>query len=450
MDGLCRPPQGSRSYNSGMATLVLGGGITGLLAAWHLHRKGEAVEVWESAEQVGGWVQTLPWDHPDGRPGHVEKGPQGILWQPGSPSDRVFSALGIEIESPVKAKGQGKRWVGKKGRLIEVPSHPVKLMTSPLMSTGTKLRLMLEPFMAVGPAEPEEGLEDFIARRAGRGMVEELLPAMVAGILAAPTRVLSVEALPKLRQWESQGSLFAGVRKSGVSHLMVPKGGMGTLSAKLAAALPAVRTSAPGESLERMPDGRWKVSGGGEVREVDRLILALPAYAAAELLAAHSPASADALKAIPYTNVNLWNSRHAPLAPYHQGFGFLIHPPEGHSYLGSLVSSWIEPSCCAVGTMQLRSFVGDPHLWEVHREERPGWEWVANQIRRWLPQLPEAAETLEQRAHRAIPRAEKGHRGRVRQAVEALPQGIEWLSNARFGPGVRDVMEALEDWAGKR
>ena len=103
----------------------------------------------------------------------------------------------------MREKGQGKRWVGKQGRLIEVPSHPVKLMTSPLMSAGTKLRMLLEPFVRPGEAEPEEGLEDFIARRAGRGMAEELLPAMVAGILAAPTSVLSVDALPKLRQWEA-------------------------------------------------------------------------------------------------------------------------------------------------------------------------------------------------------------------------------------------------------
>lgn len=431
-----------------MTTLVLGGGVTGLLAAWHLHRRGEPVEVWEAEASVGGWVQTQDWPHADGRPGHVEKGPQGILWQPGTPADRVFQALGVEIESPVKAVGQGRRWVGKKGRLMEVPAHPVKLMTSPLMSVGTKLRLLGEPFVKPGPEEPEEGLESFIARRAGRGLVDELLPAMVAGILAAPTRLLSIDALPKLRQWEACGSLFAGVRKGGVSHLMVPKGGMGTLTAKLASALPAVRASTPGEAIERLPDGRWKARGGGEAREVDRLVLALPAFAAAELLAPHSEASASALRAIPYTSVNLWNSRHASLPPYAEGFGFLIHPPEGHSYLGSLVPSWIEPSCCAAGTMQLRSFVGDPKLWGVHREERPGWEWVFHQIRRWVPGLGEADQILEQRAHRAIPRAEIGHRGRVRQAVEALPAGVEWLSNARFGPGVRDVMEALEDWAG--
>jgi oxygen-dependent protoporphyrinogen oxidase len=432
-----------------MATLVLGGGVTGLLAAWHLHRKGEAVEVWEAADTVGGWVQTLPWDMPDGRPGHVEKGPQGILWQPDSPADRVFKGIGMEIQSPVKAKGEGGRWVGKQGRLIPVPSHPVKLLTSPLMSLGTKLRMMMEPFAAVRPAEPEEGMADFIARRAGRGLADELLPAMVAGILAAPASVLSVDAIPKLRQWESHGSLFNGVRKSGVSHLMVPKGGMGALTRKLAEALPAVRCGLRADRLEKLPEGCWKVQGGGETREVDRLILALPAYAAAELLAHHSDASAEALKAIPYTSVNLWNSRHAALAPYKDGFGFLIHPPEGHSYLGSLVPSWIEPTCCPDGLMQLRSFVGDPKLWGVKREERPPWEWVQGQIKKWVPDLPAAVDTREDRAHNAIPRAEVGHRARVKTALEAMPAGIEWLSNARFGPGVRDVMEGLEEWIGR-
>lgn len=431
-----------------MTTLVLGAGVTGLLAAWHLHRKGEAVEVWEAEEAVGGWVQTLPWNLPDGRPGHVEKGPQGILWQPDTPADRVFKALGLEIQSPVKAKGEGRRWVGKGGRLVEVPSHPVKLMTSPLMSAGTKLRMLLEPFVPVGLAEPEEGLADFIARRAGRGLAEELLPAMVAGILAAPPSVLSVDAIPKLRQWEAHGSLFSGVRRSGVSHLMVPRGGMGALTTRLAAALPAVRCGLRGDRLERLGTGRWKVQGGGETREVDRVLLALPAYAASDLLAHHSDAAAEALKAIPYTSVNLWNSRHEPLAPYKDGFGFLIHPPEGNSYLGSLVPSWIEPSCCPDGLMQLRSFVGDPHLWGVKREERPAWGWVRGQIRTWIPGLAEAVDTREDRAHRAIPRAEVGHRARVQQALAALPPGVEWLSNARFGPGVRDVMEGLEAWSG--
>ena len=31
----------------------------------------------------------------------------------------------------------------------------------------------------------------------------------------------------------------------------------------------------------------------------------------------------------------------------------------------------------------------------------------------------------------------------MRLAVEGLPKGLDWISNARFGPGVRDVIEGL-------
>ncbi|MCE1230008.1 MAG: hypothetical protein LWX11_11040, partial [Firmicutes bacterium] len=71
-------------------------------------------------------------------------------------------------------------------------------------------------------------------------------------------------------------------------------------------------------------------------------------------------------------------------------------------------------------------------------------------LKQWLPGLGAPLQTREELSPNAIPRAEMGHRARVRTAVEALPAGIEWLSNARFGPGVRDVIEGLEAWVTER
>lgn len=427
-----------------MATIILGGGVSGLLTAWHLHRRGEAVEVWEAEAEAGGWVQTLPWNGPGGEPGRVEKGPQGILVRAGSPADRLFKALDLPLNSP----GKGARWVGKGDQLIPVPAHPMGLATSPLMSLRTKLRMALEPFQPVRPAEPEEGLFEFIARRAGRGMAEELLAPMVAGILAAPPHLLSVDAIPLLRKWESHGSLFNGVRKSGISHLMVPEGGMGALSSRLAERVPLVRTGLRATALEHLPGNRWAVSAPGHRAEADRVILALPAFEAAPLLAPLAPAASEALASIPYTSVKLWHSRHTPLMPFADGFGFLIDPPSGRPYLGTLVPSWIDRGCAPEGLMQLRSFIGDSTLWEDPRPEEPkDWAWTEARLKRWLPALAPALQTREELSPNAIPRAEKGHRTRVRTAVEALPKGLDWISNARFGPGVRDVIEGLEDWA---
>ncbi|HWQ07643.1 MAG TPA: hypothetical protein VN436_00985, partial [Holophaga sp.] len=223
--------------------------------------------------------------------------------------------------------------------------------------------------------------------------------------------------------------------------------GMGSLTRRLAERGPVVRTGLRAEALEPLPDGRWRVRGQGHAAEAERVVLALPAFEAAKLLQPVAEASAGALKAIPYTSVKLWHSRHASLAPYADGFGFLIHPAEGTPYLGTLVPSWIDKGCAPTGMMQLRSFIGDPVLWKDPRPQEPkDWAWTERHLRRWLPALGPAGQTREETSPDAIPRAEKGHRGRVREALAGLPAGLDWISNARFGPGVRDVIEGIEGW----
>ncbi len=422
-----------------MTTLILGGGISGLIAAWQLQKRGEEVELWEAHENVGGWVQTLPWPDAEGRSGYVERGPQGVLTTPGSAVDRLFKELDLEVRSP----GHGVRWVGKGGALIPVPVGPVALLFSRLLNFSAKVRMMMEPFIALRPPEPEENLSAFVARRLGRGVAEDLLPAMVAGILAAPAEMLSVDALPKLRQWESTGSLFKGIRRSGSSELVVPKGGMGMLPKRLAERIPGVRRGLRAEGLELLNSGQWRVWGGGEVREIDRVLLALPAFEAAALLGSIALQSAEALAAMPYTSVRLRHSRHAPLTPLKDSFGFLVHPPEGQGFLGALVPSWIDPESAPDGLMQLRVFLGGAFGMDPSLTESDG---VQRALKSWIPELGEPLQVREESAERAIPRPEMGHRRRLETALGGLPKGIDWVSNARFGPGVRDVIEGVEEW----
>ena len=424
-----------------MSTLILGAGISGLLSAWHLQRRGESIEIWEAQGHVGGWVQTLDWAGPSGEAGHLERGPQGVLVAPGSPCDKLFTEIELKVHRP----GHGARWLGRGGRLIPVPSHPVQLMLSPLLSVGAKLRMMLEPFQPVRPAEPEETLFDFAARRLGRGAAETMMPAMVAGILAAPPQMLSVDAMPKLREWEATGSMVKGMGKGGRSEMVVPKGGMGSLPKALSAKLPTIRTGLRAESLQREGNA-WRVTGGGETRLVDRVILALPAFEAAALLGSAAPQSAAALGAMPYTSVKLYNSRHENLVGLKDGFGFLIHPPEGKGFLGALVPSWMDPDSAPQGLMQLRAFIGGAFPVAPGVDSVEG---VQAALKSWVPELSEVRQTRLVECPNAIPRAELGHRARLAQALGGLPAGIDWISNARFGPGVRDLVESLDTYGFK-
>ena len=146
---------------------------------------------------------------------------------------------------------------------------------------------------------------------------------------------------------------------------------------------------------------------------------------------------------MPYTSVRLRHSRHQPLSPLKDSFGFLVHPPEGHGFLGALVPSWIDPDSAPPDLMQLRVFLGGAFEMAPELSQSEG---VQRTLKSWVPDLGEPVQVREEFAERAIPRPEMGHRRLVETALGGLPTGIDWISNARFGPGVRDVVEGVEAW----
>jgi oxygen-dependent protoporphyrinogen oxidase len=103
----------------------------------------------------------------------------------------------------------------------------------------------------------------------------------------------------------------------------------------------------------------------------------------------------------------------------------------------------MDPQSTPEGLMQLRSFVGGAFSKPADLES---WEGIFARLKHWVPTLGDPAAVRHERAERAIPRPELGHRARVKAAIAGLPKGVDWLSNARFGPGVRDILEGLETW----
>nr|WP_279343134.1 FAD-dependent oxidoreductase [Geothrix paludis] len=422
----------------------MGGGISGLLAAWHLRQKGCDVVVWEAAEAPGGWAQTLPWPGPAGEPGWLERGPQGLLVGRGGALDRLLRALAIELRP---SRPRGPRWLGKAGRRHPGPASLAGLLRAPGLGFGEKLRVLAEPFIPAGTG-PDETLHAFFARRLGEGFARELLPALVAGVLAAPPERLGLEAAPRLKRLEAHGGLFLGGLRTGLERTRLPVGGTGALAQALALTLAerlgGVSTGRAARALEPLPDGRWRVHGEGLHVEAGAVILALPAAAAAALLRPFAPEAASELAAIPHLDLRLWHSRHPMVRGWERGLGLLVHPPEGRGLLGAVSFAADDPRGVP-GLLQLRAYVGgaypvDPAL--------AAWPGVFRELRRWLPELGEAVQVREDACSGAFPLLEPGHGARVARVLEGLPQGLHWLGAARFGPGIPNLAEGVEAWAG--
>lgn len=423
-------------------TLVLGGGISGLLAAWHLRAQGRDIELWEASSAVGGWARTLPWPGPDEEPGWLERGPQGLRFARHGALALVLQELDLALR-PVLPKGP--HWLGRENRRFPSPATPAGLLQAPGLGLGARLRLLLEPFQPAGQ-DPDEHLQAFMARRFGPAFAREWLPALVAGVFAAPPDRIGLDALPRLRRLDQRGGMVFGSLRSGPERTRHPLDGTGALALALAARLRCVHLNRRAEILEPLAGGRWRVLGEGHSAEADEVVLALPPAACAALLQTLSPEAALSLGAIPMLDLRVWHSRHAPIPGWERGFNLLIHPPEGKGLLG-VAGLPVDDPRAAGGLLQVRTFLGGAYAVDPALEAWPG---VAEELHGWLPELSNALQVREESCPGAFPLLTPGHGARVAALLAALPPGLHWLGAARFGPGLADLAEGVQAWAQAR
>lgn len=302
--------------------------------------------------------------------------------------------------------------------------------------------MLAEPFIPLNPSD-QETLRAFFVRRLGEGFARDWLPALVAGVLAAPPERLGLAALPRLMQLEARGGLLLGGVRAGPSPTRFPMGGTGALTRALAGSCGTLLCDQPARGLTCLPGGRWRVHSKDRSTDADLVVLALPAPAAASLLEPVAPGAAGILRGIPRLDLRVWHSRHGMVPGWERGFGLLVHPPEGRGLLGAVSFAADDPRGVP-GLLQVRTYLGGAYPVAPELEAWPG---VFGELRRWLPELPEAVQVREEACPGAFPLLEPGHGARSARLVDSLPPGLHWLGADRFGPGIPDLAAGVAAWA---
>jgi oxygen-dependent protoporphyrinogen oxidase len=124
-----------------MKVAVVGGGVTGLAAAYRLQSLGFEPTVYEAAPRVGGVAWT---ERQDGF--LAETGPNSLA-APKPAAAALLSELGL-AERLLEASPAGRRrYIVRDGRLVPLPLSPIELLTSAALSPKAKLGLLREPFV---------------------------------------------------------------------------------------------------------------------------------------------------------------------------------------------------------------------------------------------------------------------------------------------------------------
>ena len=185
---------------------IIGGGITGLTAAFRLQQQGIPATLFEAANRVGGVIQTV-------RDGEylAECGPNTIL-ETSPLIGEMIADLGLEGRRIYSSEQAENRYIVRNKRLVRLPGSPLSFLATSLFSFRAKARLMAEPFIRRAPANEEESLAKFVRRRIGREFLDYAINPFVAGVYAGAPETLSVrEAFPKLHALEQRyGSLILG------------------------------------------------------------------------------------------------------------------------------------------------------------------------------------------------------------------------------------------------
>jgi protoporphyrinogen/coproporphyrinogen III oxidase len=464
--------------------VVIGGGISGLAAAYRLQERlrelkhAPEILLLEANARTGGIIQTHRREEfllEGGPDSFLSEKPQAIAL-----AERIGLADRLIETNPINRRS----FIVRGGRLHAVPEGFQLLAPSrfwPFVTTGIfswrgKARMALDmilPRRSEANGHDDESLAQFVRRRLGREALERMAQPMVGGIYTADPERLSLRAtMPRFLEmerthrslirgmWRARRGLSAqqqrGTSGPRYSLFLSFDEGMQTLSDHLAALLSPgtirLNTKVETLSLDR-GSASWRLLlSSGESMECDFVCLALPAYTSAQLLdEVDAPLSLE-LAAIPYAStatVNLAFRRTDVPHPL-DGFGFVVPLIERRKILACTFSSIKFRGRAPEGHVLLRAFVGgalQPEMFALDEDAMAAA--VRDDLRALLGIEKPPLFCVVEKWPRSMAQYHLGHLervGRINERLEGFPT-LKLAGNAYGGAGIPDCIRSGEQAA---
>ncbi len=456
-------PQVPLSTSGAQQVIVIGAGISGLTSAWFLQQQGYEVLVLEAGACVGGNLQTVRQNGCQ-----FERGPNSFMNNRQAMAELIKGAALEQELVPANADAQ-RRFIGKHGALMALPTNPIEGITTKVLSWPGKLRVAWEPF--VGKANEEESIAQFVQRRLGKEMFDWLIDPFISGVFAGDPHKLSVQAaVPRLYALEKHhGSLIRGaIAKIRASRqqkgpkldgaMMTFKGGLNQLMTCLAGQLiNPVQLNTQVESVSFSHEHGYQVRSGDAIWQAAKVVLAVPAKQVARLIE-DLPAQSEAqlaqaqhnLRSIhypPVATISMAFNRNQIQHPLN-GFGALLPNKENKQTLGALFPSSIFAGRAPADQHVVTVFIGGGRAdtssgGVMQMSEADRLALVLRELGGYIGISGQPLWSEESYWPAAIPQYEVGHQQKVAQVDEALAHlpGLYLRSNWRDGAALGDCVE---------
>lgn len=435
---------------------IIGGGISGLTAAYRLLQAKARPVLFEHGPRLGGAIRTFRHEE-----WLLEAGPDSLLRTKPAALE-LARELGIEL---VEASSQGPPGIVRDGRVVPLPdglrlmapTRFLPFLTSPVLSWPGKLRAICEGLIPRRTEDSDESVAQFVSRRFGLELMEILAQPLIGGIYAADLSRLSLRAtLPMFEAMErGRGSVTAGLvaslRKappSTSSLFLSPRGGMESLISALAEKIPQkdLRRNQPVRRISSTSRG-WKVETSEGTELFDGVLFACSSRVAARLLA----------DIVPELHQSLGQTAHVSTATIHfklnedqiaeplTGSGFVVPHLEGMEITACTYAHKKFPQRAPAGKALLRVHLGNAMNQNILKcDDFQLIERADQQLRSLLGLRGQAEESYVARHTEVLPQYGVGHCQRVARARASLARhrGLALAGNGLSGVGLSDCVEA--------
>ncbi len=432
---------------------IVGGGISGLAAAWYLAKAGKPSILIEKSPRLGGVIETSSWE------GCVlEGGPDSFLAvKPEAAQLARELGMGEELIASNDDRRLTYIWKNKRmitmpdGMMMMIPTKIAPVVTTPLLSWATKIRMGLEYFRRPGGPRPERSVSEFIEEHYGQETVDYLAEPLLSGVYGGDPRALSVNAvLARFVDMETKyGSLTRAAleaRKkmpaSSEPLFRTFRDGLGSFVAALERGI-AQHTRVIHGEVEAIEKG-WRLRVNGEWIDASRVIVATPAYAAASLLSPLDGELGRLLDSVDYSSSLTIALVFRPgRLPEPKGFGFLVPKKERRTLMAG---TWVQnkfPHRAPDGYRVLRGFIGGAAAKEmIDLPDDAIFAAVYRDIETMLGIRVKADFQRITRWRRSMAQYTLGHTHRIGEAerrAKAL-DGLYLAGNAYSGIGIPDCI----------
>ena len=442
-----------------MHLVIIGGGITGLSAAWEAQQRGIPYTLLEAADRWGGKVISSEL-RMNGSRFLVDGGPDTIVTRKPEAWD-LTNELGIldQVEDP----GSETRgiYVLDNGSPQPIPLSPFRFISSTLMTTRGKLRMMMEPFQPARKDDGDESLGDFVRRRLGEEALDKFIGPVLGGIYNTDPNIQSIMvSSPVMREMEKEsGSLVLAAiqrglraRKNKQSGARKPrfisyKGGLQGIVDGLASQLTGdLRLSTKAVSIKQSETGYEIELSNGEMLRADAIVIAALANIASGLVKDISEEASKRLEKIRHNHIGtvslVYKESDLPKLDIN---GLMIPRREQRAIDAVTFTSKKMPQRFSSGYAVLRVFIGGGKPEVVEYDEEKLIEVVRRELLELLGISAQPQMYKVFRWENGFPQAEVGHLELVDEIEELLPANIALAGSSYRGIAVPDCIRQGRD-----